>query len=102
MKFWEKKPTRLHHSLNQMAHSSKATDISNFFNDFFISKISKLRDDIPATNADTTHPNILYQIMKDNNWTFEFLKVSVEDVKNYCCLSTMTSHRGLTIWMENY
>ena len=30
------------------------TDIANYFNYFFIGKISKLRYDMPATNADTT------------------------------------------------
>ncbi|CDQ66726.1 unnamed protein product [Oncorhynchus mykiss] len=34
-----------------------------------------------ATNADTTHPSICDQIMKDKNCTFEFRKVSVEEVK---------------------
>ena len=60
---------------------TKPTDIANYFNDFFIGKISKLRDDMPATNADTTHPSISDQIMKDKNCTFEFCKVSVEEVK---------------------
>ena len=46
---------------------------------FFIGKISKLRDDMPVT--DTTHPSISDQIMKDKNCTFEFCKVSVEEVK---------------------
>ena len=36
---------------------------------------------MPATNADTTHPSISDQIMKDKNCTFEFRKVSVEEVK---------------------
>ena len=43
---------------------TKPTDIANYFNDFFIGKKSKLRDDMPATNADTTHPSISDQIMK--------------------------------------
>ena len=34
-----------------------------------------------ATSADTTHPSISDQIMKDKNWTFEFRIVSVEEVK---------------------
>ena len=38
---------------------------------------------MPATNADTIHPSILDQIMKDNNCTFEFRKVSVEEVKHF-------------------
>ena len=57
---------------------TKPTDIANYFNDLFIGKISKLRDDMPATNADTIHPSISDQIMKDKNYTFEFRKVSVE------------------------
>ena len=36
---------------------------------------------MPATNADTTHPIISDQIMKNRNCTFEFRKVSVEEVK---------------------
>ena len=59
----------------------KPTDIANYFIDFFIGKISKLRDDIPATKVDTTHPSISDKIMKDKNCTFEFRKVSVEEVK---------------------
>ena len=44
---------------------TKPTDIANYFNYFFIGKIGKLRHDMPATNADTTHPSISDQIMKD-------------------------------------
>ena len=58
---------------------SKPTDIANYFNDFFIRKISKLRHDMPATNADTTHPSISDQNMKE---FCKFRKVSVEEVKN--------------------
>jgi hypothetical protein len=58
---------------------------------------------MPVTNADTTHPSITTdQMMKDKHCHFEFRKVSVEKVKNDCCPSTMTSHRGLTTWMEYY
>jgi hypothetical protein len=38
---------------------------------------------MPATNADTTHPSITDQIMKDKCCNFEFCKVSVEEVKKY-------------------
>ena len=60
---------------------TKPTDIANYFNDFFIGKISKLRHDMPATNADTTHPSISDQIMKDKHCHFKFRKVSVEEAK---------------------
>ena len=63
MKFWAKRQTQLHHSLNQMAHSSQ--------------NLSKLRYDMPATNVDTTQ--ITDQIIKYNY--FEFCKVSMEEVK---------------------
>ena len=46
---------------------TKVTDIANYFNVFFIGKISKFREDMPATNADTTHPSISDQIMKDKH-----------------------------------
>jgi hypothetical protein len=36
---------------------------------------------MPATNANTTHPSITDQIMKDQHCSFEFRKVSVEEVK---------------------
>jgi hypothetical protein len=54
---------------------TKPTDIANYFNDFLIVKISKLRHDMPVTNINTTHPSISGQIMKDKH------KVSVEEVK---------------------
>ena len=60
---------------------TKPTDTANYFNDFFLRKINKLRDDMPATNAYTTHSSISDQIMKDKNCTSEFHKVSVEKVK---------------------
>ena len=60
---------------------TKPTDIANYFNYLFNGKISKLRDDMTATNADTTHPSICDQIMKDKNCTSEFRKVSVEEGK---------------------
>ena len=57
---------------------TKPTDIANYFNYFSIGKISKLRDDMPATNADTTHPSISDQIIKDKNCNLEFREVRVE------------------------
>jgi hypothetical protein len=49
---------------------TKTIDISNYFNDFFIGKISKLTHDMPATKADTTHSSISDQIMKDKHCKF--------------------------------
>ena len=51
---------------------TKPTDIANYFNDFFIGKMSKLRHDMPATNADTTRPSISDLITKDKHCRFEF------------------------------
>ena len=53
MTFWEKSQ-----------FGTKPTDIANHFNYFLIGKISKLRYAMPATNTDTTHPNISDQILK--------------------------------------
>ena len=61
----------------------KTTDIVNYFNDFFIGKIRKLRDDMPATNADTTHPSILDQIYERQELYIWIPKVSVEEVKKW-------------------
>jgi hypothetical protein len=60
---------------------TRPTDIASYFHDFFIGKISKLRHDMPATDADTTHPSITDQMLKDKPCNFEFRKVSVEEVK---------------------
>jgi hypothetical protein len=60
---------------------TKPTDLSNYFNDISICKFSKLRHERPATNADTTHPSITDQIMKDKHCHFDFCKVRVEEVK---------------------
>ena len=37
---------------------TKPTDIATTLNYFFIGKISRFRHDMPARNADTTHPSI--------------------------------------------
>jgi hypothetical protein len=39
--------------------------------------------DMPATDADTTHPCTTDQIMKDMHCIFEFCKVSVQEVKTF-------------------
>jgi hypothetical protein len=49
---------------------TKPTDIANNFNYFLIGKISRFRHDMPATNADTTHPSITDQIMKEQAFKF--------------------------------
>ena len=36
---------------------------------------------MPATNADTTHPILTDQILKNKYYNFKFRKVSVEEVK---------------------
>jgi hypothetical protein len=80
---------------------TKTTNIANYFNTFLIGKISKLRHDMPATNADTTHSSITDKIMKDKHCNFEFRKVSVEEVKKiYCCLLIMTSHLDLSVCLD--
>ena len=58
---------------------TKPTDVANHLNYFFIGKIRKLRDDMSATNTDTTHPSISDQIMTDKNCTLEFHQISVEE-----------------------
>ena len=45
---------------------TKPTDIANYFNEYFIGKISKRRHDMPTTKSEPTQPCITDQIMKDN------------------------------------
>lgn len=59
---------------------TKPTDIPNYFNYFFIGKISKFRHGMPTTNSEPTHPFITDQNMKDKHCNSEFLKVSGEEV----------------------
>ena len=73
---------------------TKPTDVSNYFNDFFIGKMSKCRHDMPATNTDTTHPSLSDQIMKDKHSNLEFRKVSVEEVKNILLSINMENYEG--------
>ena len=81
MTFWGKKANSAPSFIeSDGSFIPKPTDIANYFNNFFICKISKFRDDMPATNADTTQ-SISDQIMKDNNLTLEFRRVRVEEVK---------------------
>jgi hypothetical protein len=74
MKFWAKRQTPLHHSLNQIANLSQNPLM------FPTTKISKRRYDMPATNTDTRHPNISDQIIKDKHYNFEFRNASVEEL----------------------
>ena len=55
-----------------------------------------------ATNADTTHSSISDQIMKDKNCTFEFHKVSVEEVKQLLLSINNDKPPGSDNLDENY
>jgi hypothetical protein len=50
-----------------------------------------------TANADTPHPSITDQIMKDKHSTFEFRKVSVEEVQQLLSVNN-DKPRGLTTW----
>ena len=58
---------------------TKPTYIANYFNN--LARYSKFMHDMTATNADTTHPSITDEIMKEKHCNFEFGKLSVEEVK---------------------
>ena len=81
MTFWAKRQTSPSFNESDGSVITKPTDIANYFKVCLIGKIRKLRHDMPATNADTTHPSVSDQMMKDKNCNFEFRKVSVEEVK---------------------
>jgi hypothetical protein len=66
-----------------------------------LARFANIRHDMPATNADTTHPSIYDQIRKDKHCTFEFGKVSVEEVKQLLLSINNDKPLGLTTWMEN-
>jgi hypothetical protein len=63
MKCWEKKANSATSFIeSDGSFITKPTDIAKYFNYFFIGKIRKLRNGMPATNADNTHPSISDQI----------------------------------------
>lgn len=60
---------------------TKPSDIANYFNNHFIEKVCKLRQEIPKSNCEQFYSCIKDQIMKNKKCTFELCKVSEEDVK---------------------
>ena len=68
-------------SFNESDDSFITKPTANYFNDYFIGKISKFRHDMPTTNSEHSHPCITDQIMKNKPCNFEFRKVRVEEVK---------------------
>jgi hypothetical protein len=73
MTFWEKGKSAPSFIETDGSFISKSTDIANYFNYCLIGKMSKFRHDMPATNAEPTHPNITDQILKDKHCHLEFL-----------------------------
>lgn len=61
---------------------TKPSEIANHFNEYFIGKIDKLRNDMPDTDNNISHLLIKNEIMKDNNCKFKFERVSISKVEN--------------------
>ena len=70
--------TKLNKKKKKLHYETKVNYIKN---DIANRKISTFRHDIPATNADTTHPSISDQIMEHKHCKLKFRKESVEEVK---------------------
>ena len=76
---------------------TKPFDVANYFNDYFIGKVGKLRQKMPTTNSEPSHSCIKKQITKEKHCKFEFCKVSVREVDFFICYrSIMTNLLALT------
>lgn len=63
------------------AFITKPLDIANYFNDYFMGKVSTLRQGMPTSSCESSYLCIKKQIMKDKNCTFELRKVSIDEVE---------------------
>jgi hypothetical protein len=57
---------------------TKPFDAANYFNDYFIGKVGKLRQEMPITNH---RIHALKKIMEEKHYKFEFCKVHVGEVE---------------------
>ncbi len=60
---------------------TKPTDIVNYFNDHFIGKVCRLRQEMPIPHSEPSYSSIQGKITKDKNCSFEFCKVTKEEVQ---------------------
>lgn len=60
---------------------TKPVEIANYFNDYFMNKVCKLRQEMSSPNDESLYSCIQNKIMHDKNCNFEFCEVTVEEVK---------------------
>ena len=60
---------------------TKLVDIANYFNNYFNSKVNKLRNVMEPTDNRQSYDVIKEKIMRDKSCQFEFTKVTVDYVK---------------------
>lgn len=60
---------------------TKPVDIANYFNDYFIDKVCKLRQKMPTSYCESNYLCISEEIMNDKNCSFKFREVTREEVK---------------------
>jgi hypothetical protein len=59
---------------------TKPFDVAKLFNDYFIGKVSKLRQETPTTNSEQLYSCIKKRIMKEKHCKLQFCNVSVGEV----------------------
>ena len=59
---------------------TKPFDVANYFNDYFIGKVGKRRQEMPTTNSEQFYSCIKKRIMKEKHCKFEFYKVCVGEL----------------------
>ena len=64
---------------------TKPGDIANHFNDYYVGKVSKLRQAMNSSDNVKSNDCIKHIIMKDNSCSFEFHQVEVEEVERLLC-----------------
>ena len=60
---------------------TKPVDIANYFNDYFTNKVCKLRQEMPTPHCEPLYSCIQDKIMNDKKCSFEFCKVTIEEVE---------------------
>ena len=56
-------------------------DVANYFNDYLIGKVGKLRQEMPTTNFEPLYSCIKQRMIKEKHCKFEFCKVSGGEVE---------------------
>lgn len=76
---------------------TKPVDVANYFNDYFINKVCKLRQEM-STVGESLNSHIQNKIMFGKNCAFEFCNITVEEVKKLLLSIDTEKPPGIDNW----